>query len=159
MFVQKIGYNLTRTLRLRVVLDSHLKTPSTAKILSGGCLVVYSDANDADVERLGQLGAKLLQLPSGRGGIDLNSLLMHLADTYQCNQVLVEAGATLSGAFIQQGFVDELHVFTAPLLMGSDARPMLTVGLAVMSEAIALNCTEIRSVGNDMWQIYRKSGD
>lgn len=94
---------------------------------------------------------EVLALPNGLGRVNLPALLQTLAER-QCNEVLVEAGPTLAGQFLAQGLVDELIVFMAPVLMGSDARPLLQLPLETMAEKVPLSITDVRAVGDD-WQI------
>ncbi len=139
---------------LRVVLDAHLQTPTAAKIISGegNCLVVCAvDADHDKVRLIRDAGAEVLQMDSHEGKINIEQLLEHLAQR-EINQVLLETGATLAGAFLEQGFIDELVVFMAPVLMGSSARPLLNLPIEQMSDKVALTIKEIRSVGND-WKI------
>jgi diaminohydroxyphosphoribosylaminopyrimidine deaminase/5-amino-6-(5-phosphoribosylamino)uracil reductase len=90
-------------------------------------------------------------LPDGNGRVNLAALLDRLAEQ-QCNNVLVEAGATLAGAFVQQGLVDEMIAFVAPTLMGSTGRPLLELPIATMAGQLPLRITDVRAVGRD-WQI------
>ncbi len=141
---------------MRVVVDSGLRTPSSAKVLAEGGHSVVVFAND-DAERqqaLIETGADLLQLAGSDGRVDLRRLLETLAEA-QCNEILVEAGAKLAGAFIEQELVDELYVYMAPVLMGSDARPLMTVPLATMAEKKTLQIQSIEPVGDD-WRIIAR---
>lgn len=98
-------------------------------------------------------GQDWLQLPADQQGhIDLLALLKKLAKDYAVNELLVEAGATLAGAFTQAKLVDEYQVFMASKLLGSSARPLLDLPLLSMSEAISLTIKDIRAVGDD-WLI------
>ena len=54
-------------------------------------------------------------------------MLEYLASKFTCNDVLIEAGPTLSGSFIRAGLVDELVVYIAPKLLGSDAKPLFEI--------------------------------
>jgi diaminohydroxyphosphoribosylaminopyrimidine deaminase/5-amino-6-(5-phosphoribosylamino)uracil reductase len=141
---------------LRVVLDSNLKIPLDAKILQqdGDTLIVCA-ANQGDKQQqLKAAGVQVLTLGDGNGQVNLMALLRWLAKEKGCNQVMVEAGATLSGAFIEQGLVDELHVFQAPILLGSSAKPLLNLDLAEMNDKVSLELIESRKVGNDTWLRY-----
>jgi len=73
---------------------------------------------------------------------------------HECNEVLVEAGAVMTGAFIAQQCWDELVVYMAPKLMGSRARPLFDLGLDSMNEAHGLKLTETRMVGDDLRLTY-----
>ncbi len=71
------------------------------------------------------------------------------------NELLVEAGPHLAGAFMQAGLVDELYVYMAAKLLGSSAQPLLQLPIDVMADAVDLQITDIRSVGAD-WRIIAK---
>lgn len=83
----------------------------------------------------------------------LDEVLAVLAEQ-ECNEVLVEAGAVLTGAFIAQRCWDECVVYIAPKLMGSRARPLFELGLDSMNEAHGLKLTDMRMVGNDIRLTY-----
>ncbi len=137
---------------LRVVLDSRLRTPVAANILQqpGRTLIVTCSADAERCARLQAAGAEVLQLPAQDGRVDLSRLLRHLADAEQCNEVLVEAGATLTGAFVAQGLVDELVLFLAPTLLGSDARPLFELPLTRMAQQRRLQLVDSRMLGADL---------
>jgi diaminohydroxyphosphoribosylaminopyrimidine deaminase/5-amino-6-(5-phosphoribosylamino)uracil reductase len=83
--------------------------------------------------------------------VDLLSVLESLAELDECNEVLVEAGATLSGSFIEAGLVDELIIYIAPKLLGSDGRPLLGMsGLNELSDAIEFKVDSLEQVGADI---------
>lgn len=134
---------------LRVVLDSRFRIPGTAKMLAQpGPVLVIGTTDGAAREGVAALGADTLVF-EGAGQPDLKRVLQVLADR-ECNEVLVEAGATLSGAFLRQGLLDELVVYVAPKLLGDDARGLFNLpGMARMSDQISLEIKEIRSVGQD----------
>lgn len=138
---------------LRVILDSHLRVPRHAllfKQTSPILLVHNGTASAAQTEGWPEY-VELLVLPAKDGRIDLVSLLQELARR-QCNEVLVEAGATLAGSFLRRGLLDEIIMYMAPKLLGSKARPVFELPLDTMSSTLALNITDIRAVGRD-WRI------
>ena len=72
----------------------------------------------------------------------------------QLNEVLLETGATLSGAMLQAGLVDELRLYMAGHIMGDRARGLFSLpGLEQMTDRIAVDITDIRAVGRD-WCIH-----
>ncbi|MCV6605657.1 MAG: bifunctional diaminohydroxyphosphoribosylaminopyrimidine deaminase/5-amino-6-(5-phosphoribosylamino)uracil reductase RibD [Porticoccaceae bacterium] len=128
---------------LKVVLDSNGQLPANAAIRTqpGELLVVTSGAQVDGVEQL---------VFTGDGGrVNLSALLHELARR-QCNEVLVEAGAELAGAFVAAGLVDELIIYQAPVLLGSNARPLLQLPLDKMAEQVKLTITDTRMVGDDI---------
>jgi len=110
---------------LRVVLDSQLRIPLDAKIIgSDQRLVIFTLSQDADkVGALIEAGAEVIQLYPVNERLDLSEVLTELA-RWQCNEVLIEAGQTLGGAFLQAGLVDELELFYAGSLLGDQGKSM-----------------------------------
>ena len=139
---------------LRVVLDSELKTPVDARVIHnpGQCLIITTaKASKERKQALEKQGAEVLVLPGSKGQIALRAVLEELGNR-QCKTLLLETGATLAGAMMSEQLVDELVVFMAPVLMGSDARPLLNMPLQAMAEKQALDIRDIRAVGRD-WKI------
>lgn len=135
---------------LRVILDSTLRTPPDARILqqAGHTAIAYVNAG-ADSHGLKAAGAELLFLPGPHNWVDLPGLLTELA-ARQVNDILVECGPRLAGAFVKQGLVDELVVYMAPTLLGSKARPLLELDLDTMREQYRLEVADMRRVGDDV---------
>ncbi len=134
---------------LRVLIDGRLRLPLDAAFYQAGPALVVS-AVEGDARHAAE-GLELLHLPGENGQVDLRQLLLELARR-GVNEVLVEAGPGLAGAFAQQGLVDEYQLFVAGKFLGSSARPLLDWPLARMSEAPTLKITEIRAVGDD-WRV------
>ena len=136
---------------LRVIVDSHLRTPPEAKLigLPGKVLIAHVDS-DAERERaLAGAGAELIRLAGRDGRVDLTALMRALAER-EVNEVLIEAGPTLAGQALLAGLVDQLIIYLAPHLMGASARGLFELpGLERMEERVALEIDEIRHVGED----------
>ncbi len=151
---------------LRVIVDSSLATPSNAQLFlhPGNVLLVCNKVSETDrqnflmkvntfqyqhqVNKSGETNVKVIELPSHDGKTDLVALFNHLGQL-GCNEVLLECGATLAGAAIKTGCIDELWVYMAPVLMGSSARPLLNLPLTTMAENLSLTIKDLRAVGND----------
>lgn len=145
---------------LRVVLDSHLRLPENAKILQqpGETLVVFIEPDSEKQARLEKAGAVCLQLPAEQGRVSLTALMEYL-NQRECNDVLLETGATLAGAFAEAGLIDELVVFMAPTLMGDGARGLLHLpGITKMADQKRLTLSDCRMVGADMMITARFTG-
>ena len=142
---------------LRIVLDPHLSTPEDAKFLKqpGNSLIVTACDEAGVQERLRRAGAEVLFLPKGKDAVDLVALMHYLAER-EINEILMETGATLSGAILRAGIIDELIVYMAPKLMGDNARGLFhTPGLELLADAVALDIQDVRAVGDD-WRITAK---
>jgi len=130
---------------LRVVLDSRGRMPKKAKMLDQAGTTIVAVKHGVQLH----LPVETLALNHDKGGLDLTALLKELAFK-NCNEVLVETGATLAGQFVQQGLVDEMVLYMAPCFMGSNARPTLALPLDDMMEKHKVKITDTRMVGDDM---------
>lgn len=134
---------------LRVIVDTHVRCPARAQILEkkGRTIIACSDATElaADDSR------EFWLLPTRDGRVDLRALIEKLVDI-GCNEILVETGAELAGAFVNQALVDEFVIYIAPKLLGSTARPLFSLPIETMSGNLPLIIKDIRAVGYD-WRI------
>jgi len=130
---------------LRVLLDSRNQLPLGEKFFKAESPILVANL-DSD-EKSGHI--ERMQFADVKGHVDLRQLLTELAGR-QCNEVLVEAGAELAGAFFRQGLADELIIYVAPKLMGSDARPLFELPLQIMDESLPIRFTDVRTIGRDI---------
>lgn len=139
---------------VRVILDSQLRMPVDAKMLtlSGKTLIYTLSADQAKISVLQRTGAEVIQTENEGGYVSLETVLRDLAARHY-NEVMVEAGASLNGALLEAGLVDELILYQAPILMGDQAKPMfLLPGISRMSQKIELAVMDTRQIGAD-WRI------
>ena len=116
----------------------------------GATVLATLNAGGPNAAALEAVGAELLALPAGDGGVDLPSLLDVLGRR-QCNEVLVEAGPRLAGAFLAAGLTDELIVYVAPHLLGHGARPVLELPpITDMAARLDLETLDVLSFGPDL---------
>ena len=116
---------------LKVIVDSRLELSPAARLLeAGNVLLVSAGQAVAEVaERAAALrerGAEILDLPDGKGRVDLHALLHELAQR-GLNEVHVEAGSRLNGALLAAGLVDEVLLYLAPCLLGDTARGLFAL--------------------------------
>ncbi len=141
----------------RVVLDSSLKMPVSAKMLGvGGRTLIFTGNNDpVKAKQLTEKGAEVFVVSTSGGQVDLADVMLQLAKL-EFNEVMVEAGAKLNGALIEAGYMDELVVYMAPVLMGDKALGLCALNNVIrMEQRINLKISDIRSVGED-WRITAK---
>lgn len=139
---------------VRVVLDTSLKIPAQSKLLSppGRTMIVTGPSRQQPTQHFAKPDVDVIELPTTNERIDLHALMDFLARE-EANEVLLEAGPTLNGAMLQAGLIDELVIYVAPVLMGSEARGLFDLpGLERMSQRVGLNVKDIRAVGED-WRI------
>lgn len=131
---------------LRVVADSHLQLTPDAAVFSGPGEALLVHAPDATPQ---VANVEHVAIGNSAGKVDLAGLLDELGSR-GCNELLVEAGARLLGAMIEADLWDELLVYMAPKLLGSDARPLAMLPLHAMSEAVQANIVDCVPVGDDL---------
>lgn len=137
---------------VRVVLDSGLRMPSSAKMASlAGRTMILTCSDDAQKIRQRQhAGLEVHRLPAVGNRLDLESVVRFLGE-HQVNQLLIEAGPTLNGAFLNTGLVDEWVIYMAPAIIGDGGRSLFALpGLKTMADKIELKIKEVRSVGADL---------
>jgi len=141
---------------LRVVVDSKLETPSTAKILEGGGVLVAAAQEDkAKIAALRARGAEVLVMPNSAGKVELGKLFRELARRGM-NEVHVEAGPRLNGSLLQEGQVDEFLIFLAPSIIGDAARGMFHLPeLTELAGRRQLKILDTRMIGPDIRVVAR----
>ena len=94
---------------------------------------------------------RTLQIDPNRDGrIKLDDFLTSLAHS-ECNEVLFECGATLSGSVVQEKLFDELIFYIAPSLMGNNAKSLLKLlEIDNMHDLSRLKIKDVRMVGDDL---------
>ena len=149
---------------LRVVLDSQGRLPPGRKITDTSAPTLLCHAGSASGKsgkNTGETATGAKQAPTIPGMIpalccgdgeqvDLPAVLAALAER-QINAVLVEAGATLAGAFLAAGLVDELVLYVAPKLLGDSAWPLLQLPVfTALPQCPQLKLVDVRQLGDDL---------
>jgi diaminohydroxyphosphoribosylaminopyrimidine deaminase/5-amino-6-(5-phosphoribosylamino)uracil reductase len=133
---------------LRVVCDSGLRTPATSALFSTPepvLIVTTAEGKHPKAEVLATRGARARDGAS----VDLGAMLENLAGR-GCNEVLIEAGPTLTGAVLAAGLWDEALIYLAPKLLGSTARPLAEMALETLSDGVEMELADVSRVGPDL---------
>lgn len=125
----------------RIILDRQGRLPLSAQILQQPETVMVMGPYRAELAALGVI--QLAVQP-------LATLLAQLVQQHQIYDVLIEAGATLSTAFLQEGWVDEVISYVAPTLLGSSARTMFNAEFEQMSEQLRFKLYDVTQLGDDV---------
>ena len=141
---------------LRVIVDSKLQTPVDCQMLnantmqSSPVLIAYAVDAGNKIAALSATGAELVHLTDTNCQVDLLALLLNLAKR-RINEVLLEAGQGLNGAFLQAGLINEFIFYYAPKLMGADAKSMFAISeLTDMQQVTDLQILDVRQIGSDI---------
>ena len=134
---------------LRVVLDTRLRTPEHAQLLSdGGATLLVHDA-DAEVPAYFKNHDNVELLGLSGGPRDLAAVLTDLAQR-GCNEVLVEAGAQVCGSFAAMALWDEWLCYVAPKWLGSGRRGLADINVTDLAGAPAGKILEVCQIGDDV---------
>lgn len=149
----RLGDDTAFVAPLRVVLDPGLATVARGRVREGDAPTLYLHAPDAKPPR--QLSAEHAAVAVRDGRFDLEAVLRLLAER-GVNEIQLEAGATLAGAFLAAGLVDEVLLYVAPVLLGANARPLFD-GLQIeeMTQKLRLHVVESRRIGDDVRLLLR----
>jgi len=142
----------------RVVLDSRQRLPLTAKLVQSAravptCVVTTAEPDPALVEA----GVMVIQVKAvGDGRPELEATMAALA-ARGLNRILVEGGGQVAGSFLRCGLVDAIEWFRAPMVLGGEGRPAVgALALSALAHAPRFRRTEVRPVGEDLWESYER---
>jgi len=138
---------------LRVVVDPELMIPTGVRMLrEPGRTLVFTLIQDAGKKKaFSGENVEMIMLPGKNRDAMLLPVLEYLAGREEINEVLVEAGATLNGALLQAGLIDELVIYMAPHILGQDARGLFNIpAIEEMNRRVELKLTDLRMVGQDV---------
>jgi len=148
--VRDDSIDMSATQPLRVVLDSRLRMPPDARMLGlpGRTLVCCTPGRDG--VGLERAGAEVREFGAHGDVVNVFEVLAGLAER-EINDVLVEAGPRLAGYLVEKGLVDELVIYLAPHIMGSETRGMFaTPNWLALADRKAVEVTDLRRIGNDL---------
>jgi diaminohydroxyphosphoribosylaminopyrimidine deaminase / 5-amino-6-(5-phosphoribosylamino)uracil reductase len=129
---------------LRVIVDSRLETPPSARILEGEKVLVFSG-------NAGRLrNADVIPLPNPQGKVDLPRMLEELAGR-GVNELHVEAGFRLNGSLMREGCVDELLLYFNPSLLGDSAQGLFDLSAPEsLEKRLKLRILSLERLGDDL---------
>jgi diaminohydroxyphosphoribosylaminopyrimidine deaminase/5-amino-6-(5-phosphoribosylamino)uracil reductase len=129
---------------LRVIVDSRLETPPTARILEGAKVLVFAGTHGA------LPNADVVSLPNPNRKVDLPRMLEELARR-GVNELHVEAGFRLNGSLVREGCVDEFLVYLNPSFLGDAAQGMLDLpAFDSLDKKIRLKVLSVEPLGEDL---------
>ena len=134
----------------RIVLDSRARVPRAAKVWAEGARR-FRVTQPAHAGAVLPEGVEPLSVDADAAGPLSLPALMPLLAGQGVNELLVECGPKLAGAFLHSGLVDELRLYLAPMLLGHEARALASLpGLERLDQKVGLRYTDVRQVGRDL---------
>ncbi len=155
------AYGLTDETRkrlqpLRVVLDRALRIPVNAKLFEASSAIAIATENDKVQKQQAYEHEQTIFFNPFSLHSNLSGVIHYLAEQ-QCHQVMIEAGAKLSGAFIKQGLVDEIILYLAPSFLGHQGKPLLRLpNIEQLSERYDFNIHATERIGKDLKLTLRR---
>jgi GTP cyclohydrolase II len=137
---------------IRVVLDSHLRTPPEAKVLSDDATTILLTAADADVapaRALQRAGATVRRVPRGPDGVDLAAALAELRH-FGVQSVMAEGGSAVITSLLAAGVVDRLVVSISPTVVGAGVEAVGPLGTERISDGVRLVNRNLYAIGDDV---------
>ena len=141
---------------LRIIIDSKLKTPLTARVLAGDSashtlIATVGGVNRRREKKLEALGAAVLRLPVARGSsrVDLAALLSELGER-GVSSVLVEGGQAIITSLLSAGLADRLVAIVAPKIIGAGIEAVGDLGIRRLNQAITFSSFNTRRLGTDI---------
>ncbi|MGH7026701.1 RibD family protein [Brevundimonas sp.] len=136
---------------LRVVLDSRLRTPATAKVASGHTLILTT----ASAHPVGQAQVVAVAAEDGRPAI---AAVLEALTARGVGSLLIEGGGRVAASFLRAGVVDAIEWFRAPILLGGEGRPCVaSLALAKLADAPKFRRLGVEPVGDDLWERYARA--
>ena len=133
---------------LRIVLDSRLRTPATAKLASANTLILTAIAP----RPIGDAEVRQVETEDGRPAIP--AVLRALAAAGVAS-ILIEGGGQVAASFLRAGAIDRLEWFRAPILLGAEGRPCVAaLALAKLADAPKFRRLGAAPAGDDLWERY-----
>jgi diaminohydroxyphosphoribosylaminopyrimidine deaminase/5-amino-6-(5-phosphoribosylamino)uracil reductase len=143
----------TKRQPLRVVVDGRGRTPASARIFHepGETLLAFGrPPTSAERRTFSSLNAEIMEFRSVNGIIDMKELLKWLGKR-QIASVLVEGGGVLTGSLFDQGLVDKVEAFVAPIIIGGNGMsPVSGTGVENLAEAYQLEQISVNICGPDI---------
>lgn len=136
---------------LRVVLDSRLRTPATAKLAGPNTLILTT----SEPRPVG--GAEVRRVGADEDGRPSVAAVLKAVRAAGAESILIEGGGEVAAAFLRAGAVDRLEWFRAPLLLGGDGRACVAaLALANLSAAPKFRRISVEPLGDDLWERYER---
>ena len=138
----------------RILVDSALRTPPGARIFGPGRTIVarIDGAGDERLKGLQGLGAEVWDLPSADGRVDLQALMAELGRR-DFLSVMIEGGSKVAASALKAGIVDQVHIFIAPLVIGSGIPSIGDLQVERVDEAVRLANSKVERIGEDLLYI------
>ena len=135
---------------IRVIIDRNLRISEKSKIFDHkGKIIIYTQIKNNNYKKFRNQDVDIIYI--SKSDLWLNDICKSMAKDYEINEVLIESGATFSGAMIDAGLVDELVIYMAPKLFGNKSLPLFKLKkINKIEDTMECEYTDIRKIGKDL---------
>lgn len=139
---------------VRVICDSRLRIPETAKVVETArdipTIIAICSGDPEKIQRLTDAGCQVWEMPEEKGHVSLKAVLRELRK-HEIDSVLIEGGGVLNEAMVKSGYVNYVHAFVAPKIVGGESAktPVEGEGIGKLSSALMLERMKIKKIGED----------
>ena len=135
---------------IRVIVDRNLRTSEKSRIFKHkGKIVIYTQVESDNYKKFKGHDVDIVYI--SKSDVWLNDVCKNMAENYEINEVLIESGATFSGAMIDAGLVDELVIYMAAKLFGNESLPLFKLKKNnEIEDTMECEYTDIRKIGKDL---------
>lgn len=139
---------------VRIICDSRLRIPETAKVVETArdipTIIAICSGDPEKIQRLTNVGCRVWEMPEEKGHVSLEAVLRELRK-HEIDSVLIEGGGVLNEAMVKSGYVNYVHAFVAPKIVGGESAktPVEGEGIGKLSSALMLERMKIKKIGED----------
>jgi len=135
---------------IRVIVDRNLRISEKSRIFEyRGKIIIYTQVESDNHKKFRNHNVDIIYI--SKSDTWLNDVCKNMAKKYEVNEVLIESGATFSGAMIDAGLVDELIIYMAPKLFGNESLPLFKLKkINEIKDTMGCEYTDIRKIGKDL---------
>lgn len=143
----------------RIVLDSHQRLPVTSRLaLSARDIPTYVVSLAPLAPALAQLGLKGVQAARDEAGRPDLGAVVSVLNGLGLHRLFAEGGGEVAASLLGLGLVTRLEWFRAPIIIGGEGRPAIAaLALDALADAPRLRRTEVRVLGEDLWETYERT--
>ncbi|WP_297804010.1 bifunctional diaminohydroxyphosphoribosylaminopyrimidine deaminase/5-amino-6-(5-phosphoribosylamino)uracil reductase RibD [uncultured Brevundimonas sp.] len=135
----------------RIVLDSRLRTPPTARLLDGAWIITTSEPREIG-------NAEVITVAGDAEGRPDPEAVLDMLAAREIGSVLIEGGGRVAASFVKAGLVDAIEWFRAPMVLGHEGRPAIAaLGFDRLSDTPRFKRLAVSPLGDDLWERYEKA--
>lgn len=139
---------------VRIILDRNLRIPLSHNVFNTEHqkTILFTNRKDIDMREYEERNVAIEEVEADEKGIDIEAVLHRLAKKYMMTTLYCEGGASLHGTMLEHRFIDQIHLYMAPKIIGGELSRGCIAGLGIekMADALSFRFSDIQTLGNDI---------